>query len=76
MEKALHFLAEKGVLNNVTSKKIDICKHCTLGKQTRVKFVIIVHRTEGSIISTHVYEVLKRHLWMVNTTLFHLLLAL
>ena len=41
--RSLQGLVSQGLLKGVKSLKMDFCEHCTLGKQTRVKFAGSLH---------------------------------
>ena len=41
------------MLKGVKSLKMDFCKHCILGKQTRVKFIESLHQTGGILDYIH-----------------------
>ena len=44
---------KQGLLKGVKTCKLDFCEHCVLGKQTRVKFGIVVHQTKGILDYVH-----------------------
>ena len=52
-EKALQGLMKQGLLKGAKTGKFDFCEHCVMGKQTRVKFGIAIHRTKGSLDYIH-----------------------
>jgi len=52
-EKALQGLVKQGLLKGVKTEKHEFCEHCVLGKQTRVKFGIMVHNTKGILDYVH-----------------------
>uniref|UniRef100_A0A803NN06 GAG-pre-integrase domain-containing protein n=1 Tax=Cannabis sativa TaxID=3483 RepID=A0A803NN06_CANSA len=53
-EKALQGLVKQGPLKGAKTQKFDFCDHCVLGKQTRVKFNTVVHRTKGTLDYIHI----------------------
>ena len=52
-EKAMTVLSKQGLLKVAKSCKLEFCEYCVLGKQTRVKFGIIIHCIKGLLDSVH-----------------------
>ncbi|GAV72885.1 gag_pre-integrs domain-containing protein [Cephalotus follicularis] len=52
-ERGLQILSKKGLLARVKSGKLDFCEHCVYGKQFRVKFSIVIHKTKGILDYIH-----------------------
>lgn len=52
-EKALQGLVKQGLLKGAKTCKLDLCEHCVLGKQTRVKFGTAIHQTKGILDYVH-----------------------
>jgi hypothetical protein len=46
-------LHKKNLLKGVKTCKLDFCKLCVLGKQNRVQFKTITHKTEGILDYVH-----------------------
>lgn len=46
-------LSKKGLLGGQITGKLDLCEHCVFGKQCRVKFSSVVHRTKGTVDYIH-----------------------
>jgi transposase InsO family protein len=44
---------KQGLLKGAKTCKIDFCKHCVFGKQTRVKFGTAIHQTKGTLDYVH-----------------------
>ena len=42
-KKTLQTLAKQDLLKGTNSYKLEFCEHCVLGKQTRVKFGLVIH---------------------------------
>ena len=42
-EKALQALVKQDLRKGVNSCKLEFCEYCILGKQTRVKFGLVIH---------------------------------
>lgn len=51
-EKGIHLL-RKVFLANKVSVKLEFCEHCVLGKQKRISFSTITHRTRGIVDYIH-----------------------
>ena len=52
-EKTLQGLVKQGLLKGAKTGKLDFCKHCVMGKQTRVKFGTAIHRTKATLDYVH-----------------------
>ena len=52
-EKSLRLLMDQGLLKGARACKLDFCEHCIKGKNTRVKFGIAIHDTEGTLDYVH-----------------------
>ncbi|KAG8492015.1 hypothetical protein CXB51_015325 [Gossypium anomalum] len=52
-EKTLQTLAKQGLLKGENSCKLEFCKHCILGKQTRVKFGPAIHNSKEILDYVH-----------------------
>ncbi len=46
-------LSKQGLLGGQKIVKLDFCEDCVFGKQRRVKFKIVVHRTKGTLDYVH-----------------------
>ncbi|GMP51093.1 hypothetical protein CsSME_00017460 [Camellia sinensis var. sinensis] len=46
-------LGHVGLLKGAKTGKLEFCKHCVLGKQTRIKFGTAIHRTKGILDYVH-----------------------
>jgi transposase InsO family protein len=44
---------KQGLLKGAKTCKLDLCEHCVLGKQTRVKFGTAIHQTKGILDYVH-----------------------
>ena len=51
-EAGMTILSKCGLLGNKVGK-LNFCKHCVYGKQTRVKFSTAIHRTKGTVDYNH-----------------------
>ena len=51
-EVGMTILSKCGLLGYKVGK-LDFCEHCVYGKQTRVKFSIVIHRTKGTVDYIH-----------------------
>jgi len=52
-ERGMTELHKRNLLHGVKTCKLDFCKFCVLGKQTRVSFMTRKHRTEGILDYVH-----------------------
>jgi len=52
-ERGMTELHKRNLLHGVKTCKLDFCKFCVLGKQTRVSFMNGKHRTEGILDYVH-----------------------
>ena len=52
-EKSLQTLTMQGLLKGAKTCKLNFCKQCVMGKQTRVKFGTTIHNTEGILDYIH-----------------------
>ena len=52
-KKALQGHVKQGLLKGAKTCKIDFCELCVFGKQTRVKFGIVIHQTKGTLDYVH-----------------------
>jgi len=52
-EKSLQALAKQKLLKDVRTCKLNFCKHCVIGKKTKVKFGIATYCTEGILDYAH-----------------------
>ncbi|KAL0459208.1 UNVERIFIED_CONTAM: Retrovirus-related Pol polyprotein from transposon TNT 1-94 [Sesamum latifolium] len=52
-ERGMTELHKRNMLHGVKSCKLDCCKFCVLGKQTKVSFTIGKHKTEGILDYVH-----------------------
>ncbi|CAL2233267.1 unnamed protein product [Prunus armeniaca] len=64
-EKALQGLVKQGLLKCAKACKLEFCKHCVLGKQTRVKFGITIHHTKDILdyVYTNIWGPSKNASW-------------
>jgi len=70
-EKSLQALKKQGLLKGVRTGKLEFCKHCVIGKKTKVKLGTMTHCTKGVLdyIHTNVWDLPRRHLLEVTTNL-------
>ncbi|KAE8691959.1 hypothetical protein F3Y22_tig00110864pilonHSYRG00223 [Hibiscus syriacus] len=52
-EKSLQILAKKRLLKGAKACKLNVCEHCVLGKQKRVKFGTTIHNIKGIVDYIH-----------------------
>ncbi|KAE8686874.1 cytochrome P450 71A9-like [Hibiscus syriacus] len=52
-ERGMAELHKRNLLHGVKSCKLDFCKYCVLGKQTKVRFKTVKHTTEGILDYVH-----------------------
>jgi len=52
-ERGLKILADRKLLPNLTSGKLDFCKHCLYGKQSKQKFKAGKHTSKGILDYIH-----------------------
>lgn len=52
-EKAMMVLGKQGLLKGTKSCKLKFCEHYVFGKQTRVKFGIVIPCTKGLLDYVH-----------------------
>ena len=52
-ETWMSILSKHGLLDGIKIGKLDFCEHCVYGKQTRVKFITAIHKTNGTIDYIH-----------------------
>ena len=50
---SLQALATQGLLKGTLTCNLESCEHSVLGKETKVKFDTIIHRTEGLFDLVH-----------------------
>ena len=53
-EKSLQTLAKQGLLKGARTGRLELCEHCVMGKQRRVKFGTTIYNTKG--ILDYVYS--------------------
>ncbi|KAE8732732.1 hypothetical protein F3Y22_tig00001750pilonHSYRG00022 [Hibiscus syriacus] len=61
-ERGMAELHKRNLLHGVKSCKLDFCKYCVLGKQTKVRFKTAKHTTQGILDYVHSY------VWGPSTT--------
>ena len=52
-ERGLNILADRKLLPNLKSEKLDFCKHCLFGKQSKQKFKTGKHTSKGILDYIH-----------------------
>ena len=52
-ERGMAELHKRGLLKGIKTCKLDFCKYCVLGKQSRVQFKTAKHKTEGILDYVH-----------------------
>ena len=52
-ERGLNILADRKLLPNLKSGKLDFCKHCLFGKQSKQKFKTDKHTSKGILDYIH-----------------------
>ncbi|KAE8705298.1 Mitogen-activated protein kinase kinase kinase YODA [Hibiscus syriacus] len=52
-ERGMIKLHKRNLLHGIKSCKLDFCKYCVLGKQTKVRFKIVRHTTQGILDYLH-----------------------
>ncbi|KAE8673805.1 hypothetical protein F3Y22_tig00111772pilonHSYRG00229 [Hibiscus syriacus] len=52
-ERGMAELHKRNLLHGVKSSKLDFCKYCVLGKQTKVRFKTAKHTTQGILDYVH-----------------------
>jgi len=52
-EQGLRDLHNKGVLPGIRHYKLNLCKFCIIGRQSRVAFTTSVHKTKGLLDLVH-----------------------
>lgn len=52
-EKTLQNLVKRGLLKGVKIGKLEFCEHCVQGKQSKVKFGLAIHVTQGNLDNIH-----------------------
>ncbi len=74
---AWQWLMKQGLVKGAKICKLDFHEHCVLRKQTRVKFVRIVHQNKGTLdyVHTNVWELAKVALLEVGNILLPLLMT-
>ena len=50
---SLQALAIQGLLEGALTCNLKSCEHCALGKETKVKFDTVIHRTKGLLNLVH-----------------------
>jgi len=76
-ERGMTELHKRNLLHGVKTCKLDFCKFCVLGKQTRVSFMTGKHRTERILDYVHsVYGALLESLHLVDLCIMLLLLMI
>ncbi|KAE8721388.1 hypothetical protein F3Y22_tig00016106pilonHSYRG00031 [Hibiscus syriacus] len=61
-ERGMAELHKRNLLHGVKSYKLDFCKYCVLGKQTKVRFKTGKHKTEG------IFDYMHSDVWGPFTT--------
>ena len=52
-QKGLELLSKRGLLCGQSISKVEFCEHCVLGKQKRITFGTVIHRTQGTLDYIH-----------------------
>jgi len=52
-EKGILILKKKGHLGYHCTGKVNLCEHCIFGKQKKVSFSKVIHKTKGTLDYIH-----------------------
>ena len=61
-ERSLQTLIKQELLKGVKTYKLEFCKHCVIGKMTKVKFDAVIHCTE------EILDYIHTDVWRLATT--------